>query len=121
MKNFSLPKSLIIGSRDFQEIFEKGKSIHGNCFSLFYLEGEFRGVGFTVKKEVKNKPDRNRLKRRTRELWRLNFRNYQLPARIVILTQARALNMSYRNLEEEFIQLLCKLERILSDHAPKPH
>ena len=111
MSNFKLPKQLILKKNvEFDRIFSQGRSIHKNYIAVFYIVEHDTKVGFTASKRVTSKPKRNRIKRRLRELWRLYFRNYNIPAHMVLLGKTEILSVTFSTLELEFCSLLKEIE-----------
>ena len=77
MGTFSLPKSeRLYKKKDIQELFDKGSSFYLYPFRIFVQkqsEQNIHQVLFSVsKKNFKKAVDRNRIKRRMREAYRLN-------------------------------------------------
>ena len=112
MKKFTLPKNIIIKNNDeFNEIFNQGKIFSSDYFIAYTLKNDCVKVGFTTPKRIKNKPQRNKIKRITRELWRKNYRKYHLDAKIVIISRISLLSVNFIKLEEDFNHLLYKIEK----------
>lgn len=81
MGSFSLPKSeRLHRKKDIQELFDKGSSFYLYPFRVFVQKDSTAGgnqVLFSVsKKNFKNATDRNLIKRRMREAYRLNKASY---------------------------------------------
>ena len=64
---------------EIRELFTVGQFIHGELFHLLYRPAEELRVLFTTSKQVRRKPDRNRIKRRLREVYRLEQHKLDLP------------------------------------------
>ncbi len=108
---FTLPKQCIIKkNEEFERIFRYGRSIHKTHIVVFYISEHDTQVGFSASKRARTKPKRNRIKRRLRELWRLNFRKYNIPAHIVLLGKVEILSADFSTLESEFTLLLKEIE-----------
>ncbi len=111
MKKITLPKNIIIKkNEEFNEIFNKGKIFSSAYFIAYTLNNDSVKVGFTTPKSIKNKPQRNKLKRITRELWRKNYRNHTLNKKVVIISKITLLSVNFIKLEEDFNKLLYKIE-----------
>ena len=86
---------------DFQAAFKKGKSSWNRQFTLLIKKnnlGKSR-IGFTITKKYGTAVERNKLKRRLREIIRNNkqilFKGYD----IVLIPKASTKDMSYQELE----------------------
>jgi len=112
VKKFILPKNSLIKKNDeFNEIFNKGKIFSSEYFIAYTIKNDKVKVGFTTLKGIKNKPQRNRLKRIARELWRKNYRNYTLCSKIIIITKSNLLTINFKTVEDDFNKLLFKIEK----------
>lgn len=108
---FSLSKKIILkGNESFNKVFKQGKIFSSHYFQIYVIhEGPLK-IGFAVQKGYKHKPERNRIKRITRELTRTNYIDYQLSQQMVILTKLDILKTDYITLEKDFNQLLLKIQ-----------
>jgi ribonuclease P protein component len=110
VKKLTLQKKTIIKKNsEFNELFTKGKFFSSIFFKAYSLPCTSVKIGFTTQRGLKTKPQRNRIKRITRELWRKNFPNYRLDAKIVITAKAKILNANHLTLEKDFNDLLKQL------------
>jgi len=90
----------------FNYIYRKGERKSSKHFSLFIVKSKFLNykIGFTISKKVGKAHDRNLLKRRLKEIVRLNNLpkngfNYILQAKI------GAIDLSYKEIENQVIRL----------------
>ncbi len=112
MKKFTLPKNIILKkNQEFSEIFKKGRIFSSAYFIAYTLNNDSVKIGFTTPKTIKNKPQRNKIKRITRELWRKNYRNYVLNRKIVIISKISLLSVNYKELEDDFNKLLFQIDK----------
>jgi ribonuclease P protein component len=75
LKPFAFPKTARILKRyEFVEFYSLGKAVHSSGFVLVYKRGQTgrSRIGITVSRKVGNAVVRNRIKRRTREYYRLH-------------------------------------------------
>lgn len=72
------------------------------------MPGEELTVGFTVQRGLKTKVKRNYLKRKLRELWRINYRDFNIRGKLVIIIRLIAMNQDFISLEKDFRVLLKK-------------
>lgn len=75
MKRFGLPKdSLLRKSREFAQVYRKGRRQPGPGFSLVFLANDLAGsrLGISVHRLIRGAVRRNRIKRMFREVFRLH-------------------------------------------------
>jgi ribonuclease P protein component len=70
---------------DFDQVYKKGKRLHGNGFTIIYLMNtfDFSRLGISIHRHIKGAVKRNRIKRIIRESFRLNRDVYPAKADIV--------------------------------------
>ena len=66
-------------------------------------------VGITVSKKLGHAVVRNRVRRRLREIHRLNERRFQTGWDIVVVARSRAVTAEYAELERAYLSLAAKL------------
>ncbi len=64
---------------------------------------------FTVSKKIRKKVLRNRIKRRLREIYRLNQYEIPAPLHIAMIGKAGALEANFQDLQIEFLKTLSKI------------
>ena len=117
--SFSFPKSLHLRLRsEFQTLYTRGKRVRGRIMTLIFYypqeEHSFK-AGFTVRKKFyKRAVDRNKIKRRLREIVRLNREKLRDNVWIVMHAERGILNASWLKLEKEFNEL-CDKAGIIKD------
>ena len=111
--SFSFPRSLRLRLRsEFQAVYTRGKRTRGKIMTLIvYYPQEERSfkAGLTVRKKFyKRAVDRNKIKRRLREIVRLN--KYKLPENLwlVIHAEPGILDASWQTILDEFNELCLK-------------
>ena len=62
--------------------------------------------GFTSAKKIKNAVDRNRIRRRLKEIVRLNKEKINTGYDIVFMARVNAVNSDYKSLEKSFFKVL---------------
>lgn len=106
MNNFRLEKSsLIKNSAEFSSVIKSGSAYKGSYFTLFVANEDKLRIGFSVKRGMKS-VDRNRLKRRTRELWRVCKGDFDLTGNLIVIAREQALSAPFKLLERDFRTLL---------------
>jgi ribonuclease P protein component len=113
LRDNSLPKSIILKASEFNSVFEDGQFVKNEYFSIFFVNRDALKVGFAAPKKCGSKPVRNKLKRIGRELWRTNFRNYDLPAHLVIVVHKDNLKIKHTQRDETLKNLLHDIEGML--------
>lgn len=113
MRDNSLPKIIILKSSEFGSVFESGQFVKNEYLTIFFVREDDLKVGFAAPKKCGNKPYRNKLKRIGRELWRTNFRKYDLPAHLVLVVHNKILAIQHSEREKIINSLLGDIEEML--------
>jgi ribonuclease P protein component len=83
-------------SAEFQALFQRGKRIdRPACLVLWTETAAARRVGFAVSRQLKRAVDRNRIRRRLREAYRLARSVAPVSAAMVIVGKKRVLEMEF--------------------------
>ena len=96
---------------DFRRLYAKGKSAATSCLVLYCRpnrRGENR-LGYTVSVKLGHAVVRNRIRRRLREIVRLNEPRLKQGWDIVIVARGRSVGAPYRKLEASFLEACGKL------------
>ncbi len=97
---------------EFRRIYRKGRSAVSPCM-VVYCQKNRQGrsrLGVTVSTKLGHAVVRNRVRRRLREIYRLN-REHMVPGYdVIVVARTRAAAAPYRRLEREYLSLLNKLE-----------
>ena len=95
----------------FNYIYRKGERVHTKFFNLFVIKSKYEcyKIGYSVSKNEGKANKRNLLKRRLREIVRLNnlpksYHNYILQAKI------DACGLPFNMIEKELIELFGKID-----------
>jgi ribonuclease P protein component len=110
----------LVKNKEFQLVYKKGQSYVGRHMVLYVLprpnaNSETR-VGFTVGKKVGGSVQRNRVRRRLKEIYRWLKPRIALGYDLVIVARPRALEAEFNVLQEEMMYL-CKKAKLLVREA----
>lgn len=103
MKDCYLKKNI-----EFQRVYS-ARIINGNrTFTLFIKKNNLYipRVGFTITKKVGNAVTRNKIKRRLREVYRLNYNKVKPGYDYVFVVKKTAVDLSYNELESSFLHVI---------------
>ena len=96
---------------DFRRLYSKGKSSVNRCL-VVYCRRNGRGVnrlGYTVTPKLGHAVVRNRVRRRLREIYRLNSPALKTGWDIVVVARTRCVDSSYAELNSAFMDACEKL------------
>ena len=102
------PRNVRVRSRtDYLKVQRSGRKIRGRYFILLtsFNDLPITRFGITVSKRYGNAVKRNSIKRKVREIQRLNRRYILSGNDIVIIVRQKALEATFRQMEEEYLQL----------------
>lgn len=96
---------------EFRRLYAKGKNAAAPCLALYGRKnraGRSR-LGLTVGKKVGGAVVRNRVRRRLREIYRLNEDRFCTGYDLVVVARVKAAYSRYSELEKEFLRLAGRL------------
>ena len=101
-------------SRDFQQVYRKGKSVANRYIVLYVLEnGQDRNrLGISVSKKVGNSVVRHHLTRLIRESYRLNEKRFMHGLDLVVVLRVAAKDINYKEAESALIHA-GRIQRII--------
>lgn len=101
-------------NKEFNYIFKKGKYISSSNFLVCYVDSylKFPKFGFSVNKKLGNSVMRSRAKRLMSEVVRLNIEKIK-NKNFVIVLKPSILNVSFVDLEKEFLSVMKKGQFLL--------
>lgn len=97
---------------DFRRLYAKGKSAVTPCLVLYARPNRLaeNRMGYTVSAKLGHAVIRNRVRRRLREIYRLNAPRLKQGYDLVVVARARAVGAPYRVLEAAFLRACESLE-----------
>jgi ribonuclease P protein component len=116
MKKFPFPTIYrLTKKREFQRVYEEGKAVRSQAFTLIHLKGEEdkpARLGITIQRNYGKAVRRNRMKRLLREAFRLQHPCLTSGEEIVIHVQRGAEDLSFKEVYDELASLLKRAELI---------
>ncbi|MGI5976184.1 MAG: ribonuclease P protein component [Candidatus Limivicinus sp.] len=97
---------------DFRRLYSKGKSAVNPYMAVYCRRrrhAEENRVGYTVSVKLGHAVVRNRVRRRLREIYRLNSPSLKTGWDIVIVARRRCIDAEYKKLNEAFLSACRKL------------
>ena len=96
----------------FRRAYNRGKTAADSRLALYVRRNGRKGnrLGFTVSTKVGHAVVRNRVRRRLREIYRLNEDQLRGGCDVVVVARTRAASSGYHQLEKSFLKLADKLE-----------
>lgn len=111
----------------FRRLYAKGRHSANRYLALYCRKNGQRlnRVGITVGAKLGHAVRRNRVRRRLREIYRLNEEQFCPGYDIVVVARTRAMDASYRQLEQAYLALagqlgLLRKEAPSHDETPVP-
>ncbi|MFQ5655446.1 MAG: ribonuclease P protein component [Planctomycetota bacterium] len=101
-------RARLLRSGEFRRAFRRGRHVGSRGLKLVILENSlgYSRLGLAVSRRVGNAVNRNRLKRRLREIFRRNRGLFPPSSDIVAIPRAEAAALAYQGLEELFLELV---------------
>jgi ribonuclease P protein component len=95
-------------TNEFKKVFSNGNRKSGKYLILYILSSqqENNRAGFIVKKSLGNAVQRNKIKRRLREIWRQKGIKLIFGCDVIIVAKKEILEASFTEIEQELIRLL---------------
>ena len=102
---------------EFRRLYSKGSSAASPRLVIYARKTRAGGnsIGITVSTKLGKAVVRNKVRRRLREIYRLNEPKFRKGVQLVIVARTRAVSASYWQLEEELLSLCRRLELLKGD------
>ena len=104
---------------EFHRLYSKGKSAVTPFLVVYARQSKRPGnrIGITVSTKLGKAVKRNRVRRRLREIYRLNESRFVPGTELVIVARSRAVTATYRQLESAFLSACGKLGLLSEGHG----
>lgn len=103
-------------SADFKFVFTKGKSF-ANQFLIIYVlkKGAGRRIGFVVSKKIGKAVVRNRVRRRLREIYRINKYKFKSGIELVVIARPGIIELDFEGIKRYFFAL-CQRAKVMTEN-----
>ncbi len=111
------PGTSIKLNSDFRRIYARGKSAVSPCVVVYCRKNRLgtNRVGFTVSKKMGKAVVRNRVRRRLREIMRLNSDRLEQGYDLILVARGRAIEAEYRQIEADVLSCCGRLHLMKKD------
>ena len=111
------PGTSIKRNGDFHRIYARGKSAVSPCVVIYCRKNRLgtNRFGFTVSKKLGKAVLRNRIRRRLREIMRLNNGRTEQGYDLILVARGRAVQADYHRLEADVLNCLERLRLMKKD------
>ena len=102
-KVYSLKKNI-----EFKKVYSQGKNYWNRNLILYVKKNNYNynRVGFTITKKIRNSEVRNKIRRRLKEVYRLNMQNMNLGYDLIFIPKKNTVDISYQELESAMLHIL---------------
>lgn len=110
-KKFRLRKNM-----EFKKVYSTGKNFWNRNLVLYVRKNnlEETRLGITITKKIGNAVTRNRIRRRIKEIYRLNIHRIKDGYDLIFIPKKNVIDISYKELESALIHIL-KISKMLKD------
>ncbi|HLR21681.1 MAG TPA: ribonuclease P protein component [Tissierellaceae bacterium] len=110
-KRYRLRKNI-----EFRKIYDHGKNYWNRNLVLYVKRNKLKKtrVGYTITKKVGNAVTRNRLRRRMKEIYRLNYSDIKEGYDLIFICKKNTVNLSYKELESSMVHIM-KMARVFKN------
>ncbi len=112
----------ITKNHEFKRIYNKGMSASGPNLVVYcrrWRDREKNRLGLTVSTKVGKAVQRNKIRRRLKEIYRLNEERLCTGWEIILVARIRSRSASYSELERDFISLCTRLKLMAKENNEK--
>lgn len=93
---------------EFKDIYKSGKNYWNRNLILYVRKNDLglTRVGYTITKKIGNAVVRNKLRRKMKEIYRLNFHNIKEGYDLIFIAKRSAKDIPYKELEGSIIHIM---------------
>jgi len=102
------PRERIRKRKDFSHLYKKGRLTRGTYFNLIYLPNSlsYSRMAVVASKKIGNAVQRNRVRRRVKELFRRNKELLTLPVDMIVVTKKGLQDASWENMKTQYLTMI---------------
>jgi ribonuclease P protein component len=108
---------------EFRNLYNRGRSSSSKHLVMYCRKNRRSAnrYGISISKKVGNAVTRNKIRRRLKEIYRLNEAGLRIGFDIVMIAKVKSRHADYRTLNNEFLALCSKLDLSRSHHEKTAH
>lgn len=93
---------------EFRRVYSKGKNYWNRNLVLYISKNDlgYNRVGYSITKKIGNSVVRNRIRRRMKEIYRLNFQGLKGNYDLILIPKRNVVDLSYKDLESAMFHIL---------------
>ena len=113
------PEVTVKENYEFRRIYRKGRSAVSSCM-VVYCQKNRQGrsrLGVTVSTKLGHAVVRNKVRRRLREIYRLNREHMKPGYDVILVARVRAVHTPYRKLEKAYLAALRELDLLREEET----
>ncbi len=100
----------------FKKVYNGGKNYWNRNLVLYVRKNNMENsrVGYSITKKIGNSVVRNKIRRRMKEIYRLNFNNVKEGYDLIFIPKKNIVDISYKELESAMLHIL-KLSKVYKE------
>jgi ribonuclease P protein component len=112
------PRERIRKKKDFSNLYKKGNSARGTYLNLIYLPNSltYSRMAVVASKKIGNAVQRNRVRRRVKELFRRNKDLLMTPVDMIVVTKKGIQDATLDDIRPQFLSMI----RAIGSNKPRP-
>ncbi len=95
-------------NQDFKKVYKEGKNYWNRNLILYVRKNDldYNRIGYSITKKIGNSVTRNRVRRRMKEIYRLNQHRFNQGYDVIIIPKKNTVDISYKELESAMLHIL---------------